>query len=567
MTTVDLTGVSYQESFATLGEGLPTGWAIYTGATKSDLGILNLFDPEPATWNELRGAFKNLASLNSGLEFGDAPAQQRAAGDRALGIRQSASFGDPGAAFVFSLTNTEGFEDFQLSLEAQMLSVQDRSTSWTIDYRVGEEGDFFSLGLYEDPEVWGITQLRTGVELLEFNDDINNQLEPVQIRVVALSESTGSGFRDTIAIDNFRLTYRPVEEIGDSQDNAPQIIAIQRPDDADKITNQETIIYEVRFSEPVKEVDVDDFTLTTTGTATADIASVSANSGTVIEVILEGVTGEGSLRLDVLPETANIVNLAGVPLSEGFVEGDRYIIELKSNEPESNEPESNEPEGNEPESNEPESNEPESNELFPNLIPEPSPDPEQDLNPDPELTPDPTPTPPPRRIINQLILGVGTYPETLIGGDGDDTIAAFDQDDVIFGEGGNNFLFGNKGNDRIYSGDGDDTLFGGQGNDRLIGGPRNTVLSGDLGRDTLTGGGGNNLFILRPDSDQDLITDFNIESDRLGLSHGLRLEDLRWIQEGDDTLIRLEDGRAIASLQQIQANQIQPSQFRILSPP
>lgn len=159
---------------------------------------------------------------------------------------------------------------------------------------------------------------------------------------------------------------------------------------------------------------------------------------------------------------------------------------------------------------------------------------------------------------------MGTHPETLIGGEGNDTIAAFEEDDVIFGQGGNNLLFGNKGDDRIYSGDGEDTLFGGQGNDRLIGGPGNTVLSGDLGQDTLTGGGGNNLFILRPDSDADVITDFSLERDRLGLSHGLRLEDLEWTQEGENTLIQMEDGREIAILQQTQATQLQPRQFRLL---
>ena len=413
------------------------------------------------------------------------------------------------------------------------MSVQDRSTSWTIDYRVGEAGEFFPLGLYEDPDIFGITPLRTGVELLEFNDDINNQSEPVQIRIVALSESSGQNRRDTFAIDNFRLTYSPIkeslEEIGEFPGNAPTIIAIQRPEDVDKVTTQDVVTYEVHFSEPVMEVDVEDFTLTTTGTAAADIASVSADSGTVIEVILEGVTGEGSLRLDVLPETATIVNLAGVPLSEGFTEGDRYIIEKALIEPEPDPP---------------------------------TPEPEREPKPEPE--PEREPNPPSRRIINQLILGVGTHPETLIGGEGNDTIAAFEEDDVIFGQGGNNLLFGNKGDDRIYSGDGEDTLFGGQGNDRLIGGPGNTVLSGDLGQDTLTGGGGNNLFILRPDSDADVITDFSLERDRLGLSHGLRLEDLEWTQEGENTLIQMEDGREIAILQQTQATQLQPRQFRLL---
>jgi hypothetical protein len=566
MTTINLTGVSYQEDFNTLGDGLPSGWAIYTDATSSSLGTLIDFNSAPKSWDNTAGGFRNVASANSELEEGDAASEQKDVSDRALGIRQTGSFGDPGAAFVLSLTDTEGFQDFQLSLEAQMLSVKNRSTSWIIDYRIGTEGDFLPLGTYDDPGKWGVTQLTTGSELLDFGDAIDNQSELVQIRVVALSDSTNSNYRDTVAIDNFSLNYSPVEDTSDPDELAPRVLAIQRPDTIDESTTEETIIYEVSFSEAVNEVDVADFSLTTTGTATANIASVSAESGTMIEVILEGVDGDGTLRLDVLPDTAMIVNDAGVALTEAFEAGDRYRIEDPTQDNETGDSNSDSDDSDVEPQPDPEAD---SNSDRDDSDVEPQPDPEADSDSDSdnseadvEPEPEPTANRSSRRVINQLILGSGTEPETLIGGDGNDTIAAFDYDDVIFAQGGDNLLFGNKGNDRIYSRDGDDTLFGGQDDDLLIGGPGDTVLSGDFGNDTLSGGGGDNLFILRPESSHDVITDFNPDRDRLGLSHGLTSEDLTWTQQGNHTLIQIDrSGRAIATLQNTAANLLNPSQM------
>ncbi|MFO8039418.1 MAG: calcium-binding protein, partial [Sodalinema sp.] len=558
-----------QEDFNTLGDGLPSGWAIYTDATSSSLGTLINFNSDPKSWNNTAGGFRNVASANSEVDEGDAASKQKQVSDRALGIRQTEDFGDPGAAFVLSLANTEGFQDFQLSLEAQMLSIKKRSTSWTIDYRIGTESDFLPLGTYDDPEEWGVTQLTTGSELLDFGDAIDNQSKLVQIRIVALSDSTNSNYRDTVAIDNFSLNYSPVEDTSDPDELAPRVLAIQRPDTIDESTTEETIIYEVSFSEAVNEVDVADFSLTTTGTATADIASVSAESGTMIEVTLEGVDGDGTLRLDV-PDTATIVNDAGVALTEAFEAGDRYRIEDPTQDNETGDSDSDSDDSDaEPQPD------PEADSDSDDSDAEPQPDPEADSDSDSddseadvEPEPEPTANRSSRRLINQLILGSGTEPETLIGGDGNDTIAAFDYDDVIFAQGGDNLLFGNKGNDRIYSRDGDDTLFGGQDNDLLIGGPGDTVLSGDFGNDTLTGGGGNNLFILRPQSSYDVITDFNPDRDRLGLSHGLTSEDLTWTQQGNHTLIQVDrSGRAIATLQNTAADLLDPSQMLPISYP
>ena len=43
---------------------------------------------------------------------------------------------------------------------------------------------------------------------ISFGNALDNQAQPIWIRVVALDLSTGSGSRDTFGIDNFRLNYQ-----------------------------------------------------------------------------------------------------------------------------------------------------------------------------------------------------------------------------------------------------------------------------------------------------------------------------------------------------------------------
>ncbi|MBD2485254.1 calcium-binding protein [Planktothrix sp. FACHB-1365] len=99
--------------------------------------------------------------------------------------------------------------------------------------------------------------------------------------------------------------------------------------------------------------------------------------------------------------------------------------------------------------------------------------------------------------------------------------------DQLTGKEGNDTLQGLQGNDVLQGQDGNDFLFGGQGNDNLIGGEGNDVLSGDLGQDLLTGNSGNDIFILPVSAavshinTVDIITDFIVGEDRIGLTDGL----------------------------------------------
>lgn len=146
-------------------------------------------------------------------------------------------------------------------------------------------------------------------------------------------------------------------------------------------------------------------------------------------------------------------------------------------------------------------------------------------------------------------LNGGQDQDLLSGGDGDDLLFGDVGNDTIEGESGDDIAYGNAGDDQLDGGEGDDLLHGGQGNDTLLGGSGNDRLFGDRGNDLLysgsgknelTGGGGSDVFVIGReliDSEVDLITDFRIGVDLIGLTNELKFADLRFIQVGNDTVI------------------------------
>ena len=72
---------------------------------------------------------------------------------------------------------------------------------------------------------------------------------------------------------------------------------------------------------------------------------------------------------------------------------------------------------------------------------------------------------------------------------GNDTILGGEGDDTIFGQGGNDSLDGGEGNDQIEGGDGQDTITSGGGNDRAEGGQGSDLFNFTSGGDhTIVGG-------------------------------------------------------------------------------
>jgi hypothetical protein len=203
---VTLGSTPYTENFDNLASGLPTGFSVYTGATATAVGTAATLTTAATPWNNTSGAFKNFASA-TGLTATASTADQAAATNRALGVRPTGTFGDPGAAFVFQAANTTGKTDFQLSFLLQSLDNSvGRSVTWTVDYAIGATPTAFTpvaSGTGTTSPTFGSTPIT-----VSFGTALDNATGPVWIRVVALAASTGSGSRPTSAIDDFSLSWQ-----------------------------------------------------------------------------------------------------------------------------------------------------------------------------------------------------------------------------------------------------------------------------------------------------------------------------------------------------------------------
>ncbi len=205
---VTLTGTSYLQTFDTLGTGsgaavLPAGWDVRTAATGTSLG-------SPAasvvkqTWAAGTAGFLNVASATL-LSSTTSSTVQGGSINRALGVRQTADFGDPGAAFNFQF-DSRGMSLTSGALKLMMLDVELRSSTWSIQYGLGTAPtSFTTIGTWADPGTWGTTSFTIDSSSL----DAMSYQESVWFRIAALGGSTGSSSRDTIAIDDFQIAFVP----------------------------------------------------------------------------------------------------------------------------------------------------------------------------------------------------------------------------------------------------------------------------------------------------------------------------------------------------------------------
>ncbi|MEZ9765799.1 tandem-95 repeat protein, partial [Vibrio splendidus] len=102
-----------------------------------------------------------------------------------------------------------------------------------------------------------------------------------------------------------------------------------------------------------------------------------------------------------------------------------------------------------------------------------------------------------------------------------DAAHAGDGSDSVYGQEGIDLIYGGNDDDYLDGGIGDDVLRGGVGSDTLVGGSGNDILIGGTGNDILTGGEGDDIFKWVDDSldnQEDVITDFNRDSDNIDLS-------------------------------------------------
>ncbi len=83
-------------------------------------------------------------------------------------------------------------------------------------------------------------------------------------------------------------------------DQTPPFVTSINPPPTSPITNASSVSFTVTFSEPVTGVDATDFQLAKTGTVATALTQVTPVSSAVYTVTVSGVTGNGTLGLDVL---------------------------------------------------------------------------------------------------------------------------------------------------------------------------------------------------------------------------------------------------------------------------
>ena len=204
-TGVTLSGTQYLQNFDNIGTALPTGWGTKTGATSNTvLGADAALTTAPTLWNITSGRFNNYASGEIG-----AAGDQNAATNRALGIRQTGTVGDPGAAFVVKLENTTGFTGFNMSFKLQSLDATSaRTTLWLVEYGIGETpASFTALTTTPAALPTGNSLFSNQTVTASLGSALDNVSSPIWIRIRTNGVSTGTGNRASSAIDDFILTY------------------------------------------------------------------------------------------------------------------------------------------------------------------------------------------------------------------------------------------------------------------------------------------------------------------------------------------------------------------------
>lgn len=203
-----LTNSPYTQDFNGIGSGLPTGWEVRTAATASALGTTQTLVTSATSWASTTGQFRNVAGA-AGLTSSSSSTDQSNSSNRALGIRQTGSFGDPGGAFYLQLTNTTSKSAFVLEFDLQSLDIASpRTTTWTIQFGVGASPtSFTTAGSISGTLTTGNSIFSNNRIVANFGNQLDNLAGPVWIRIVTLTGSTGSGARATTGIDNVSISW------------------------------------------------------------------------------------------------------------------------------------------------------------------------------------------------------------------------------------------------------------------------------------------------------------------------------------------------------------------------
>jgi hypothetical protein len=198
----------YLIDFNSLGSGLPNGVRVGTTSTATTNDTAAAFSTALNIWSATGGGWKNLASATSVGQGGSSSDQDNSA-NRALGIRQTSTVGDPGATVSFIIANTTGKNNLKMDFLFQSLDPSvTRTTTWTIEYALGDTPASWTA---VTPTVGSTTSgggnwFNTAVSA-NLPAAVANQSQKVWIRVVAKTATSGSGSRPVTAFDDVKFSW------------------------------------------------------------------------------------------------------------------------------------------------------------------------------------------------------------------------------------------------------------------------------------------------------------------------------------------------------------------------
>ena len=109
---------------------------------------------------------------------------------------------------------------------------------------------------------------------------------------------------------------------------SPFVKSIKRLTPGTEMTSSSSITFQIEFSEGVTGVDKSDFLLSTTPSVSGVIANVSSSGGISIDVTVNSIDGDGTIRLDLkTPASTGITDAAGNTITAGFDTGEVYDVD------------------------------------------------------------------------------------------------------------------------------------------------------------------------------------------------------------------------------------------------
>jgi hypothetical protein len=157
---------------------------------------------------------------------------------------------------------------------------------------------------------------------------------------VTVDSITGEGTLRLDLIDNDSIIDQATNPLGGAGSQSftsgetytVDVVApdIQSIEPANAAANSSSVTFTATFSETVSGIDVADFQLSNTGTATGNIASVSGASGATVTVTVDTIEGSGTLRLDLI-DNDSIVDEGNNPLggsgAQSFTSGTVHTVD------------------------------------------------------------------------------------------------------------------------------------------------------------------------------------------------------------------------------------------------